>query len=37
VVEAFRTGKNILVDVLHYGCDESGRPEMPRAIEWRTL
>lgn len=37
IVEAFRAGRSIVVDVLHYGCDESGRPEMPRAIEWRTL
>jgi hypothetical protein len=36
-VEAFRAGKSIAVDVLHYGRDETGRSEMPRAIEWRTL
>jgi ATP-dependent DNA ligase len=36
LVEAFRTGKSVMVDALHYGYDESGRPEMPRAVEWRT-
>ncbi len=35
VVEVFRSGKAVLVDVSHYGFDESGRPEMPRAIAWR--
>ncbi len=35
VVEAFCSGKAVLVDVTHYGFDESGRPEMPRAITWR--
>jgi ATP-dependent DNA ligase len=37
VVEAFRAGRSIVVDVLHYGYDESGRPEMPRATTWRQL
>lgn len=35
VVEAFHAGKRVLVDVTHYGDDENGRPEMPRAISWR--
>ncbi len=35
MVEAFRSGKAVLVDVTHYGFDESGRPEMPRAVGWR--
>lgn len=35
LVEVFRSGKAVLVDVTHYGYDESGRPEMPRAIAWR--
>ena len=37
VAEAFRAGKTIMVDVLHYGYDESGRPEMPRALSWKQL
>lgn len=35
VVEEYRSGKTVLVEVTHYGFDESGRPEMPRAIAWR--
>lgn len=35
VVEAFRSGKAVLVNVAHYGYDEIGRPEMPRAIAWK--
>ncbi len=37
VVDAFRSGKSVLVDVTHYGYDERGRPEMPRAVGWRTV
>ena len=29
-------GKNIFVEVAHYGCDERGRPEMPRALSWHA-
>jgi hypothetical protein len=37
VVEAVRGGKSLLMDVAHYGYDESGRPEMPRAIGWKQI
>lgn len=37
VVEAFRAGKAVLIDVAHYGYDESGRPEMPRATGWKQI
>jgi len=37
LVEDFHTGKTVLVEVAHYGYDESGRPEMPRALGWNKL
>ncbi|ODU24100.1 MAG: hypothetical protein ABS95_02280 [Verrucomicrobia bacterium SCN 57-15] len=37
VVETFRAGKAILIDAAHFGYDESGRPEMPRAIGWKQI
>ena len=37
IVAAFRGGKTVLIDVTHYGYDESGRPEMPRALGWRCV
>ncbi len=37
VAEAFRAGKTILVEVHHYGYDDGGRPEMPRAFSWKPL
>jgi len=37
LVQAFRAGKTILVKVHHYGYDEAGRPEMPRAFSWEQF
>ena len=37
LVAEFHTGKTILVEVAHYGYDESGRPEMPRALGWNKV
>jgi len=37
LVADFHTGKTILVEVAHYGYDESGRLEMPRALGWNKV
>ena len=34
LVADFRTGRTILVETAHYGYDDRGRPEMPRALGW---
>lgn len=36
LVGEFGAGRAILVEVAHYGYDERGRPEMPRALSWRA-
>jgi hypothetical protein len=37
LVADFHTSKTVLVEVAHYGYDESGRPEMPRALGWSKV
>lgn len=37
LVAAFKARKRVYVDVLHYGYDETGRLEMPRASAWRAF
>lgn len=37
LTQDFQGGKTVVVEVAHYGYDERGRPEMPRALGWHTV